>query len=482
MKKPTISIILLTILVFAISLRASPGNAQVVEQWSVAQRIPNYELTSRAPLMVADNNRTIHAFNYESVTPRFNAIMYRNWTPEQGWSPPVDVLIPPQGAGPQTVQGVHLDERGYIHLIFANSPEIGGALFYSRVLASLASRASAWSSPVVIGENLGPLPFSALDGKGENILVALYGSEIGGSGLYEVHSTDGGDTWSSPRIVSLNVIRNQWPASIRTTFDDSGNLHVVWGNVNAAGTGDEVRYTRLDADLQAWGESIVLATREDNDYSTTWPDIIVSENQVMVVYQDSFPATRWIRISSDGGNTWLLPFRPFTEIGEYENAVLLKDSQGTIHLILGNRTNNPEIHGMWYSRWLGRNWTPLIPILSGPVTPSFDPSAPQAIIVQGNILLATWWNNVRRDQLTGAWHSYTFLNVPPLPTASLPAPTAVPSPTPFVLIEQTPTPQTTINLDTEQVSNVNPVIPIFFAIVPVVALIPVLIIYIRRKK
>lgn len=482
MKKYPIIILLLTILACALVQQASRGSAQVIEQWSVPQRIPNYELTSRAPLMVADGNRTIHAFNYEAVTPRFNAIQYRNWNPQQGWSPPTDVLIPPQGAGPQTVQGVHLDKRGYIHLIFANSPEIGGVLYYSKALASLANQASAWSSPVVIGPNLGPLPFSALDGKGENILVALYGSEIGGSGLYEVHSTDGGDSWSSPRIVSLNAIRNQWPASIRSTFDDDGNLHVVWGNVNAAGTGDEVRYSRLDTDLQSWSESIVLATREGSDYSTTWPDVITVGKQVMVVYQDSSPATRWMRLSSDGGNTWALPFRPFTEIGEYENAVLLKDSQDTIHLILGNRTSNPEIHGMWYSRWLGRNWTPLVPILSGPATATFDPSAPQAIIAQGNILMATWWNNVRRDQLTGAWYSYTFLNAPPYPTSSLPAPTIAPSPTPVILFEPTSTAETILNFNPEQVSRVNPAVPIFFALAPVAVLIPMIIIYIRRKK
>ncbi|MEN4012638.1 MAG: sialidase family protein [Bellilinea sp.] len=472
----------LPLLLFIMAVLIAPGYAQVVEQWSVPQRIPNYELTSRAPLMVADRSRTIHAFNYEAVTARFNAIVYRNWTPEQGWSPPNDIIIPPQGAGPQTVQGVHLDDRGYLHLIFANSPEIGGSLYYSKVLASLANQASEWSRPIVIGPNLGPLPFSALEGSGDNKLIALYGSEIGGSGLYEVHSNDGGDSWSSPRIVSLNVIRNQWSASIRTTVDNNGTLHVVWGNVNAAGTGDEVRYARLDADFRAWSESIVLATREGNDYSTTWPDIISSDNLIMVIYQDSSPATRWMRTSTDGGISWTLPARPFTEIGEYENAVLVKDSNEVIHLVLGNRTSSPEIHGMWYSRWLGRNWTPLIPIVSGPSTPSFDPSAPQAVIAQGNILMATWWNNVRRDQLTGAWYSYTFLNAPSVAITELPSPTNTPAPAPLVTTVSIPTLEKTRHIDLEQAGAANPAIPVFLALVPVVFFIPLLILFIRRKK
>jgi hypothetical protein len=203
----------------------------------------------------------------------------------------------------------------------------------------------------------------------------------------------------------------------------------------------------------------------------------------MVIYQDSFPATRYMRISRDGGQTWSLAVRPFPEIGEYENAILLKDNQGNIHMVLGDRTVDPEIHGMWYSRWLGRSWTPLKAITSGPVTSSYDPSAPQAVMVQGNLILAVWWHNVRRDLLSGAWYAYTYLDLTPDPRTPLPQATEVPTETPPAA-ENTPqsalTPSPQIN--PRSAGDQNPAIPIMAGLVPVVIGLPLVLIFLRRKS
>ncbi len=459
------------------------GSAQAIEQWSVARQIPDYDSIARAPYLVADHNATVHAFSYETISGSLSAIFYRRWTAESGWSPKVDVLIPTLGSGTQTIQGVFLDETGVIHLIYANFTDTGGEIYYSHALASQADRATAWSAPEVIGPSAGPLPFAALTGDAQGRLVMLYGSKQAGSGLYEAHSLDGGLTWSAPRLVSLYLNRTQWPASIRMDFDDQGRLHAVWGVVNAAGTGDEVRYARLEADFSAWTLETVLAKREGNDYSTTWPDIISSGDLLMVIYQDSFPATRYMRISRDGGQTWSLAVRPFPEIGEYENAILLKDNQGNIHMVLGDRTVDPEIHGMWYSRWLGRSWTPLKAITSGPVTSSYDPSAPQAVMVQGNLILAVWWHNVRRDLLSGAWYAYTYLDLTPDSRTPLPQATEVPTETPSAA-EHTPqsalTPSPQIN--PRSAGDQNPAIPIMAGLVPVVIGLPLVLIFLRRKS
>ena len=230
-----------------------------------------------------------------------------------------------------------------------------------------------------------------------------------------------------------------------------------------------------------------MAKRENLDYSTTWPDIIDDGTQLLLLYQDGFPATRFLRISKDHGTTWTFPIQPFPFIGEYEFTAMTKDSNNNIHLVLGNRTANPEIHGMWYSRWLGNRWSSLEPIISGPVTPVFDPSAPQAVIVQGNILFATWWNNVRRDNLTGAWYSYKLLDAPKLSVTPNPVPTEVPTSTatldlnklntPTAIIE-TPIPE---NNFSKKAVSFFPAMPVFLGIIPVFVFIAGFYIYKNRK-
>jgi len=479
--------IILTFLLIILAGQVLPGRAvssQALDQWSPVRRIPNYNLTDRAPYMVADQNRTVHAFNNGNISSVLGAIYYRRWSPEQGWTPPVDIFVQPLESGLQTIQGIFLDQSGVLHLTYANILDTGGEIYYTQALASIADRATSWSTPVEIAADAGPLAFGTLTGDGKGKLLALFGAEGNGTGLYESHSMDGGNTWSNPRILSILYPRNQWPAAIRSDFDHEGNLHVVWGIVNELGVGDEVRYARLDANFETWSNETVLSRREGNDYSSTWPSIIFKDGTLIVIYQDSFPATRWMRLSTDGGLTWSLAARPFEYIGEYEHAVLLKDGSGNVHMVLGNRTGNPATHGMWYTRWMGRNWTPLVAITSGPNTSTYDPSAPQAVMVQGNIILATWWHNVRRESLSGAWYSYISLNIPELPRVTLSTPTITSAsltaePT-GAKATQRPISSTPLFATKEETPG-NPGLPVFFSLIPVVILIPVIIILNKRR-
>jgi hypothetical protein len=137
---------------------------------------------------------------------------------------------------------------------------------------------------------------------------------------------------------------------------------------------------------------------------------------------------------------------------------------------------------MWYSRRVGRQWLPLEPIISGPSTSAFDPCCPQAVISQGNILLATWAHNVRAEFLTGAWYSYTILDAPELPVvapASPPmatsTPTAVPSETAAPAASPTATPRTFTGSQAAPRPGGNPSTPILLGMVPVVGFVALLI-------
>jgi hypothetical protein len=462
----------------------NPG--QITNQWSSLEQIPNYQDTSRAPLMVADRDNNIHLFNYEALTPLQNAIFYRSWNPQSGWTPPVDIVLVGLGGGPQTLQGVVIDDQQMIHMIFYIGTEDSGDLYYTFAPAFEANDATAWAKPFVIGKQAGPLPFANLTiDKGKELTV-FYGSELEGNGLYMVRSVDYGKNWTQPLPLFMVTKTDYWPAAIRATTDADGIIHVVWSLVGTLGVGEEIHYARLNADFNKFEIETIIAKREGSDYSTTWPDIISDGDQLILLFQDSFPATRFMTISEDHGNSWSFPVQPFDYIGEYEFTSMAKDSSGVIHLVLGNRFGNPEIHGMWYSKWLGKRWSALEPITSGPVTKVYDPSAPQSIILQGNILFATWWNNVQRENLSGAWYSYKLLDAPQLSLT----PNAQPSLTPTLVTEisasKTVEPAIT---NTAQINAPNfnlrkssylPASTIFFGFVPAVVFI--IVFYMHKKK
>lgn len=474
------------ILIFTIFLQGI-NYVQISNQWSTPLQIPNYEDTARPPLLVADRANNIHILNYESIGNQDNAIFYRRWNVNDGWTPPTDVILAGLGGGPQTLQGAVLDENQVLHIIFYKGIEDVGDIYYARVPVSQADNSTAWSLPIIIGAKAGPLPFASLLFKPDGSLYVFYGSKSEGNGVYMVYSEDNGDSWTQPLPLSLISTSNRWPAAIRSTVDTQGHIHIVWSLVGTEGVGEEIHYGRLNNDLNALEIDSIMAKRENLDYSTTWPDIIDDGTQLLLLYQDSFPATRFLRISKDFGSTWTFPVQPFPFIGEYEFTAMTKDSNDDIHLVLGNRTANPEIHGMWYSQWLGNRWSSLEPIISGPVTPVFDPSAPQAVIVQGNILFASWWNNVRRDNLSGAWFSYKRLGAPQLSITPNAIPDEVSAPTATIEINNATTPTAIFQSPTPEVNfskkavSFFPALPVFLGIIPVFVFIAGFYIYKNRK-
>jgi hypothetical protein len=402
-----------------------------IGEWSEPRPIPDYGDNSAAPFLVADRNRTVHAFTMGSSADGDFAIIYRRWSLAQGWSFPVDVILAGfLGIAPD-LHGAFLDQAGMIHLIYSAGTQTSVGIYHTMAPVSDADQARAWSEPELIGVDATGVA-AAITGDPDGRLVVVYAGAHRANGLYSVSSFDGGPTWSNPTLISPSVAPDVWPGSVWLEVDDTKTVHAVWHTANELGQGEEIRYARLDPDTGTWNPDIVLASVDAEQELIGWPSIIASGQELLVVYQDGFPPTRWVIRSSDGGTTWSLPVRPFPHTGGYQQAYPLVDSGGTVYLVLGNRLQNPEIHGMWYSRLVGSQWEPLEPVISGPATQTFDPCCPEAVVSQGNVLLATWTNNVRLEGRTGAWFSYTFLGSRELPVEapSFPIEATVTSPPP----------------------------------------------------
>ena len=382
--------------------------------------------THAPPLLVADQDGTIHAVNVQPLEGQGlrRAVFYRRWTLEAGWSRPNDILL----SGPDgnlRVLGMRLDRNGYLHLIYYAGGEGRESVLHTQAPAINAEDARVWSPPLVLGENAGPLASGGMTATDEGEFTVVYTGRLLGIGLYEVKSTDFGNTWSSPQIVDLVYQANNWPTAVQLIQDESQELHLAWSVVNERGNGEGVYYARRSP--QGWTAPYMLAERNETDYSVTWPSLQMnSDGRLIVIYQDDFPATRWMRLSDDAGTTWSEPIRPFPHEGEYEFARFATDSAGILHLFLGNRIGNPADHGMWHSTWQGNGWSPLRPVTSGPRTDDYDPSAPEVAIVQGNVILLTWWHNVPTAE--SAWFTYGILDSPALERRPLPVPERTPTP------------------------------------------------------
>lgn len=410
-------------------------------RWSPPGQIPGYGRNDRAPYLITDPEGTIHAFNSIQLGGDV-VIMYSKWTEQSRWTAPVDIVISPWKQQAR-LRGAVLDDRGFAHMVFFGGDDLGANMYYTRAPLIDASNAQSWTRPWVVGDFASSPSEASLVGDGQDRLVMVYAGNREGIGLYSVYSDDGGDTWSDPSVVFLVRGDQHWPWALNMIMDEQGAVHAVWALVNDTGNGDIIYYSRLDPATRQWSQPFVLATRDEGDYEVDWPSIVSHQDQLIVVYNDSNPATRWMRRSFDGGATWTDPVLPFNHVGEYAHAAYAVDSGGYLHMLLGNRTGS-NTNGMWHSVWLGDRWSDLIPVIAGPritegpLNQRFDPTAPKAVISRGNTLLVVWSTDPGAGR-NGVWWSYTTLNTPREPAEPLPTPVPDPTATPTLAPPKTST-------------------------------------------
>lgn len=448
------------------SLSSRPYSAQQSDSWfpgESQQRIPDYGPTTWTPYLVADQNGTVHAFASDWVGPseaQQRAIVYRRWSLVEGWTDPLDVLLAPEKQA--VIQDAVLDQEGTLHVIFVGGIAPIGELFYAKAPAIIADRASAWTVPEAVGP-VAIAPFDAslvVNSKGH--LYIMYSSGVFGNGLYAMHSFDSGQTWSSPLLVFLTYDQYQWPWESQAYVDEHDGLHVVWAINDITGNAVSVNYVSLEAGSEEWGKPIELASIKGLPSGS--PSIIEHEKELFVIYFGPSPdssMTRTMRKSSDGGQNWTEPLILFPHIGNQGAASLVIDSDNIMHMLFGNRVtldNFDQPHGMWHSIWQGVQWSTPKAIVSGPVTPYFDPNFAHAVVSRGNVILVTWMGDwgAMKPPTGGTWYAYTVLDTPELTVVPLPTLTPTPSNTPS---PTTPPPISTAILPESDLTNQGDVPP-----------------------
>jgi hypothetical protein len=455
-------------------------------QWSLQQRIPGLGNDVLTPYLIADKNRTVHAFTSDWVgeTNQQLAVLYLNWKEERGWTYPVDIILPQRGQA--RTKGIFLDTKGIFHLAYFDGDDRSGGIYYSRAYAANSGEARAWAPSQEVGRMAITPDDAILIGTDLGNLSIVYLGGLDGRGLYSVHSDDEGHFWSEPYTIYLTENEDLWPSSLDAAIDQENIIHLVWTVRTTDRTNSEmVYYARLNLEIYEWSEPFLLAELEDE---LAWSaSIIEHKRELFVIYHDDDPTTRWMRRSQDGGINWTQPVRLFDHVGSNGAASLIVDGKEDLHMIFGNRIGWPSIHGLWFSTWDGYRWDIPSPIVSGPriIDNSrrfgFDPSFPSLVISQGNTILVVWRTDPGAGP-NGIWYSYTITDSPeeelvPLPSFSESIRESSESIDPTPVSDFTPnTIDNTANLpahnSTEEVVSLpNPLLYIFLGFFPVIVLI-----------
>ncbi len=409
---------------------------QAINSWSSPERIPGYADETDPPILIADNNHTVHAFSSQWVgeNKSYKAIIYNRWTPDYGWTMPVDIILPPLKREARLLD-VTLDKSGFFHLIFFAGDETQASIYYTRSNSDQADYANSWEKPRQIGHDAFVFESGKIVGDGSDHLVVIYSGTAAGPGVYAMYSSNGGDEWSEPVALFLSGDPKMWPSGLDLFVGESGTLHAVWDLVNEGGQGRKIYYTNSQIDEKTWSTPRELASVESG-LGVRSPRIIEHLGNLFVFYYSNGPML--MRFSHDLGNSWFPPTTQFRQIGFNGSVSFAVDSNDILHLLWGQRiTGNPDIHGLWHSTWQQKGWNTAEPVTSGPrITDEtqgkgFDPSNARAVVSQGNILLVTW-NQDPQAGVNGVWYSFTRLDAPELPVSatprSRPSPSATPTP------------------------------------------------------
>lgn len=419
------------------TMSVQPSIAQSNNQWAPVQHVPGYQDDALTPELVADQNRSVHAFNSMLVDQQL-AIAYSKWRRDRGWTTPVDIVLPVTGQN--RMEAAFLDQSGMMHIVYFGGDDLDGDIFYSRAPAVNAGNAQAWTQSIVIGDQAITPEEAALAGDDGANLYGIYAGRVLGHGVYFVQSGDKGETWSEPEPIFLTYSRQLWPSELELYRDNDGRLHALWSLANTAGNSESINYAQFDPTSAQWSEPIQLAEATGIREVDT-AKIIEYDGELFVIYHDGEPTTRHMLRSQDDGNSWSGPVRLFPHEGSNGAASLVVDSNNTLHMFFGNRVGLPYanigfVSGIWHSVWQGDSWsTPYDTIITAPPQARYDPSFANAVVSQGNVILVAWRQDPGHPNRNGVWSTYSLLDAPELPLA---IPTADATQTPTTIVASTP--------------------------------------------
>lgn len=278
------------------------------------------------PIVLADVYGYVHVlwlYNNPDQYVQGNSIKqiyYAQWDGNT-WSAPVDIIANPHINSISAA----VDNKGFLHLVWLG---LGSNYYYSRSVITDSTRPKNWSVPKILaqGNPTGHL-YSGPKGR---LYLAYPGT--GTSGAYYIYSDDGGASWTSPQ----NIVKPQsGNSSLGYTFlTISGNktIHVVWTEFQLpqGWPPKGVYYLHSTDDGRTWSQAVQIAgegydqiniaARDDGTVHLCWNGMVGVDG-------------RYHSWSTDDGMSWSTTQAIVPSGATSGPPQLIIDQTGVLHLL-----------------------------------------------------------------------------------------------------------------------------------------------------
>ena len=232
-----------------------------------------------------------------------------------------------------------------------------GQIYTVWVDLSQASNISGWSQPNALQTNFtGFSPAIILSKNGD--LYSLFSNPYDpGKGIYWVRSKDNGENWSSPTIIPIYKNLTNCPRidqiSLASFGENSYQAIFICRTYAQANNSLGLFAIQSTDGGENWSPPVLISDRP-----VTWSQILTDQNQILHrLWKVSTDKTSLFHsFSSDNGQNWTTPTNFALLEGNLSTTKAIIDKNGNIHLFQAyNSGEGPA--SISYYRWAGKQWT-----------------------------------------------------------------------------------------------------------------------------
>jgi len=296
---------------------------------------------------------------------------------------------------PHIFGAITTDNSGSVYVAWCGMD--GGDNLNGIYFSKSTDETATFSAPLKISDN-GVFPQIAT--RGNNVYIFFYMTNLNDEnypnsnlGYYFARSTNGGETFESPFIITDNIINGITLDSPNSMFvDNSGNIYCIWNDGRRVSSTDIYVAKSTDNGASFGTNIIVNELSGSSDKIRTAPNIAVSGSNVYVAWRqedDGQGSNRKILFakSTDGGAS----FGAATEIasGGWGSPSLALNPNGDIYIAYPNNTGTQN--GIFCTRSNDQgNTFPVTAFINSVNANAKDPSI---FVDANNILYSVWTDN-----------------------------------------------------------------------------------------
>ena len=327
-------------------------SAQEVETWTTPFQLSGQNTKSGEASLSVDQSGYVHAVWSEELENNRSIIQYARFD-GQTWTKPTDFHVTPEMIPVNEITS-YIDSHNTLHVIWSQG--FDQVLFYSHTPADKAYSSINWSRPFRLTIQAATFRLIVDENDTFHLLYAAFGQN---QGLFYIHSTDRGISWTSPLWFDPDLPAGTAPTSLSFEMDHTGGLHAVWAYKDFdENKGDWVRYIRSPDRGITWTSPRTIAKNSEGDAALNAfvrPNMIVNGDEVHIVWAGGGLLYRLHRYSLDLGQTWSATKEDiFGGLNGQAGDGLARDALGRVHFF--GQIRFPQ--GIYHAIWQNGQWSP----------------------------------------------------------------------------------------------------------------------------